>query len=360
MKTADSASKGGRTIYMVGFDMTVKPDDNWPLALQSLPAINRSTAHHSFLVSQDKAGSRLDEYLASQLVWLSRIRIGRLIAEGNCLVNGVAGRPGKKLAGGDSIEMTEPEGPPTAMTPEPIPLDIVNEDEHLMVVVKPAGMLVHPTIGVKLGTLANGLVYHLNRDLYSGMSGATNRDNRDAAVYTRSVIRPGIVHRLDKATSGLMVIAKTPHALSVLSKHFRRKLVKKRYLALLHGRIGEASRVISAPIGRDPDRRPHWGVLEGGKESETRLQVLDRREDTTLVELEPVTGRTNQLRIHCAFIGHSIVGDPLYGAVYGQQPSDHRDEVLDPPPRLFLHAYKLGFHHPQSGEWMELENSVIW
>jgi 23S rRNA pseudouridine1911/1915/1917 synthase len=343
-----------------GFDMTVKPDDNWPLALQSLPAINRSTAHHSFWVSEEEAGSRLDEYLASQLGWLSRIRISRLLAEGNCLVNGIAGRPGKKLAAGDSIEMTKPEGPPTAMTPEPIPLDIVHEDEHLMVIVKPAGMLVHPTIGVKLGTLANGLVYHLNRDLYSRIPVVTNGDNRDAAVYLRYVIRPGIVHRLDKATSGLMVIAKTPHALSVLSKHFRRKLVKKRYLALLHGRIGEASRVISAPIGRDPDRRPHWGVLEGGKESETRLQVLDRREDTTLVELEPVTGRTNQLRIHCAFIGHPIVGDSLFGAEAGLEEPHAGCENPGPATRLFLHACKLGFHHPEIGEWMEVENLVNW
>jgi 23S rRNA pseudouridine1911/1915/1917 synthase len=339
---------------MAGFDMTVKPDDKWALARQSLPATNHSTVHHSFLVSQDEAGSRLDEYLASQVGWLSRIRIGRLIAEGNCLVNGIAGRPGKKLAGGDSIEMSEPDGPPTAMTPEPIPLDIVHEDEHLMVVVKPAGMLVHPTIGVKLGTLANGLVYHLNRDLYSGLSGAANGYNRDAAVHMRSVIRPGIVHRLDKATSGLMVIAKTPHALSVLSKHFRRKLVKKRYLALLHGRIREASRVISAPIGRDPDRRPHWGVLDGGKASETRLEVLDRREDMTLVELEPVTGRTNQLRIHCALIGHPIVGDLLYG------PGMKENDKEQPAPRLFLHACKLGFHHPKNGEWMEMTNWVNW
>jgi 23S rRNA pseudouridine1911/1915/1917 synthase len=337
---------------MAGFDMTVKPDDNWPLALQSLPVINHSTAHHSFLVSEDEAGSRLDEYLASQLGWLSRIRIGRLIAEGNCLVNGVAGRPGKKLAAGDSIEMTEPEGPPTAMTPEPIPLDIVHEDEHLMVIVKPAGMLVHPTIGVKLGTLANGLVYHLNRDLYSRIPVVTNGDNRHAAVCMRSVIRPGIVHRLDKATSGLMVIAKTPHALSVLSKHFRRKLVKKRYLALLHGRIGEASRVISAPIGRDPDRRPHWGILEGGKESETRLQVLDRREDRTLVELEPVTGRTNQLRIHCAFIGHPIVGDLLYETSPAAMGSTETKVRLMDCDRLFLHASELAFRHPEKGGWL--------
>ena len=314
------------------------------------------TAHHTFLISQDDAGRRLDDYLASQLGWLSRIRIARLIADGHCRINGVVARPGKKLAAADSVEMSEPEGPPTAMTPEPIPLQVVYEDEHLIVVVKPAGMLVHPTIGVKRGTLANGLVYHFNKDLYSGLSGATNGDGRDGAARTGVVIRPGIVHRLDKATSGLMVVAKTPRALSGLSKHFRRKLVKKRYLALLHGRIGEADRLISAPIGRDPDRRPHWGVMEAGKPSETRLRVQEHRDGATLVELEPITGRTNQLRIHCAFIGHPVLGDSLYGAGMeepgGQQPV--------PLPRLFLHACKLGFHHPQSGEWMEVEDLVNW
>src|SRR5262249_13936400 len=129
----------------------------------------------------------------------------------------------------------------------------------------------------------------------------------------RPVIRPGIVHRLDKATSGLMLIAKTPRALTVLSRHFRRKLVQKRYIALVRGKVEEEKLFISAPIGRDPGRRPQWNVLPGGKPSETRLRVLDCREASTLVELEPVTGRTNQLRIHCASIGHPIVGDLWYG-----------------------------------------------
>jgi len=312
---------------------------------ESYPAPTKPTddalAHHTFSILVADAGRRVDDYLASQLGWLSRIRIARLISDGHCLVNGIVARPGKKLAVGDSVEVSEPDGPPTAMTPEPIPLQVVYEDEHVMVVVKPAGMLVHPTIGVKRGTLANGLVYHLNRDL-SGVTGG-------------AVIRPGIVHRLDKATSGLMVVAKTPRALSVLSKHFRRKLVKKRYLALVNGRIVDEEKLISAPIGRDPDRRPHWGVMEAGKPSETRLRVLERRDGATFVELEPITGRTNQLRIHCAFLGHPILGDSLYGP--GMEEHDNGQTAS---PRLFLHACKLGFHHPQSGEWIEVEDLVNW
>src|SRR5215813_1104304 len=174
-------------------------------------------ARHLFRVSEVDAGNRLDDYLAYEIGWLSRIRIGTLIASGHCLVNGVPARPGKKMLAGDSVELTEPDGPPTAMTPEPIRLEILYEDAHLLVVVKPAGMLVHPTIAVKRGTLANGLVYHLNRDLFSRLPGERDGDGGNAAAERAgSIIRPGIVHRLDKATSGLMLIAKTPQALSVL------------------------------------------------------------------------------------------------------------------------------------------------
>jgi 23S rRNA pseudouridine1911/1915/1917 synthase len=318
-------------------------------------------ARHLFRVSEVDAGNRLDDYLASEIGWLSRIRIGTLIASGHCLVNGVPARPGKKMLAGDSVELTEPDGPPTAMTPEPMRLEILHEDAHLLVVVKPAGMLVHPTIAVKRGTLANGLVYHLNRDLFSRLPGERDGDGGNAAAERAgSIIRPGIVHRLDKATSGLMLIAKTPQALSVLSSHFRRKLVQKRYLALVRGRIGEDTRVILAPIGRDPDRRPQWGVLPEGKPSETRLRVLDRRADATLVELEPVTGRTNQLRIHCAFIGHPIVGDFWYGACAGSGTLGADQEENRVGSTLFLHAWRLGFHHPAGGEWMDFENSVTW
>lgn len=187
-------------------------------------------------------------------------------------------------------------------------------------------MLVHPTLGVKSGTLLNALTYHLNK----------NQDE--------NFIRPGLVHRLDRATSGLMVIAKTQLALSRLSNHFRRKLVKKIYLAVVDGVIVKNKLKISVPIGRDETTQPRWRVIENGKEAETHLRVLERKEDLTLVELTPITGRTNQLRIHCAYIGHPIVGDDWYGGSMFK--------------RLCLHAARLSFFHPVSNEENDFESHL--
>jgi 23S rRNA pseudouridine1911/1915/1917 synthase len=280
-----------------------------------------------FLIDGEAAGQRLDQFLASQLGGLSRMRIANLIAEGACLVNGRAARPGFHLEPLDLIEITLGEGPPTSMDPEPIPLEIIYDDSHLLVVVKPSGMLVHPTRSVKRGTLANALAYHLNR-----------------IPDSQSVVRPGIVHRLDRDTSGLMVVAKTQRALSILSRHFNRRLVRKRYIALVEGRVSDDAGEISAPIGRDPDHKPHWRVMDDGKTAETRFRVLERRCAITMVELEPVTGRTNQLRIHCAWAGHTILGDKLYS-----------NESAE---RLCLHASELAFHHPAGGEWLEFHSPL--
>jgi 23S rRNA pseudouridine1911/1915/1917 synthase len=277
------------------------------------------------LIDEQRAGIRLDEFLASELVGLSRMRIANLIAAGACLVNSREAGPGYHLRPHDLIEFTIADGPPTSMDPEPIPLEILYEDSHLLVVVKPSGMLVHPTRSVKRGTLANALAYHLNF--------------KSEISDIKSVVRPGIVHRLDRDTSGLMVVAKTQRALSILSRHFGRRLVRKRYIALVEGRILSDEGAISAPIGRDPDHKPHWRVMDDGKAAETRFRVLERIGDITIIELEPVTGRTNQLRIHCAWAGHAILGDRLYSSA--------------PAERLCLHAAELAFHHPAGGEWME-------
>ena len=252
-------------------------------------------------------------------------------------------------------------------------------------------MLVHPTMSVKTGTLANALAYHLNRsriedgglrieDGGSRVASATESsreridpvssilDPQSSSVDSRPVIRPGIVHRLDRATSGLIVIAKTPRALTVLSNHFRRRLVEKRYLALVHGVVGEDAGSIAAPIGRDADERPHWRVTQSGRAAETRFTVLERFQRGTLLELEPVTGRTNQLRIHCAHIGHPIVGDDIHCGLQiadcelGSESSDsvRQSEIRNPKSamRLCLHAWKLAFHHPANGEWVEFASPV--
>jgi 23S rRNA pseudouridine1911/1915/1917 synthase len=298
-------------------------------------------------------------------------------------VNGDVGRAGYRLAAGDLVEAAFVDGAPTSMSPENIPLEIVFEDDQIVVVVKPTGMLVHPTKNVKSGTLANALAYHLNRlRIEDGGSRIEDRGSRiedrgsriedrgsriektqldggdprssilDSSILdSQSFIRPGLVHRLDRATSGLMIIAKTPRALAILSKHFRKRLVEKRYVALVHGEVETDAGSISAPIGRDPDARPQWRVMEEGKAAETRFKVLERLLEATLLELEPVTGRTNQLRIHCAHIGHPIVGDEVH---CGLRIEDRG--VAQSAKRLCLHAAKLAFHHPSSGEFMEIES----
>jgi 23S rRNA pseudouridine1911/1915/1917 synthase len=264
------------------------------------------------------------------------------------------------------------------MSPEPIPLEIIHEDDQVVVVVKPAGILVHPTMSVKSGTLANALAYHLNKSRIE--DGGSRIESLDDSINPRSsilnppppVVRPGMVHRLDRATSGLMVIAKTPRALTVLSRHFRKRLVEKWYLALVHGTVNEEAGSINAPIGRDPDQQPRWRVMEGGKPAETRFKVHERLERATLLELEPVTGRTNQLRIHCAHFGHPIVGDEMHGSGSIELQIANRElkaevegearqfEIRNPQfeIRLCLHAWKLAFHHPANGEWMEFVSTL--
>ena len=333
-----------------------------------IPCVAASDLQIHFRITLEESGRRLDEFLASRIGSLSRMRIAVLLDEGACLVNQSAAPAGYHLAPGDSVEVVFNQDIPTAMSPEAIPLEILHEDDCLLVVVKPAGMLVRPTRGVKTGTLANALAYHLNR---SQIDSATQADdgvsNQGSSISSwQSVIRPGLVHRLDRATSGLMVIAKTQRALGILSRHFHRRLVKKSYVALVRGNVAEDTFEVVAPIGRDPDRRPRWGVMESGRHAHTRGKVRHRTGDVTLVELEPVTGRTNQLRIHCASIGNPVVGDDLYGdsGAQGLQcallagSSGRATEPDSSPSRLCLHAWRLAFHHPAGGTWMEFTSAV--
>lgn len=338
------------------------------------------TRSFQFCIEKPDAGQRLDEFFASRFGTLSRMRIANLIDAGRCLVNGAVARAGYRIVLGDSLDISFDNGAPTAMSPEPIPLDVVHEDEHVIVVVKPAGMLVHPTMSVKTGTLANALAYYLNRELCerqgiwipsSRLVPEQRSDANAESLHFRengerhSFIRPGLVHRLDRATSGLMAVARTPRALTILSRHFRGRLIQKRYLALVSGRVHGETGLINAPIDRDPDRQPRWRVMEDGKVAETRFKILERLDRATLLELEPVTGRTNQLRIHCAHIGHPIIGDAMYRD-YATRMSDceFKSEAqtetqlcevqnLQTDNRLCLHACGLAFHHPVGGAWME-------
>lgn len=269
---------------------------------------------------------RLEDFLLDHFLSLSKMYLRELVKTERCEVNGRPENIGYRLRSNDLIEIDVDHSRGTAMRREDIPLDIIFEDEHLIVVNKPAGMLVHPSHRENSGTLLNALAYHLNTD---------GSDN----------IRPGLPHRLDKQTSGLLVVAKTAQAHRRLSAAFMKKRIEKRYRALVEGIVEHDEGTIEAPIGRC-DELKHWSVKEGGKHSESRFWVRERYADATLVELEPVTGRTNQLRIHCELIGHSIVGDVRRGGRAFE--------------RLCLHACVLGFVHPVSSEALKFESPSLF
>lgn len=292
-----------------------------------------------FGVRPDEARRRLDEVLAARFGGISRMRLRQAIRDGEATLNGETVHGGHRVSEGDQVAYTFRDLGPTAMTPEPIPLAILHQDAHLVAVDKPAGMAAHPTPHHRTGTLANALTHHLNRD----------RGPDDPWV------RPGLPHRLDRATSGVMVIAKTQLSLRRLTIAFQERQVEKRYLALVLGQVAEDEGIIDAPIGSDPDRRPRWGIMpEGGRPAQSRYRVLRRGAGLTLLELEPITGRTNQLRLHCAHLGHPILGETEFA----------RDQAVadvpagPSPERLFLHAQALTVPHPADGTPLRLESPL--
>lgn len=274
---------------------------------------------------------RLEDFLLEHYPKLSKMYLRERVKSGACEVNGRHENIGHRLRPNDFIEIVVDHTRGTAMRPEEMALDIVFEDDQIIVVNKPAEMLMHPSHYEQSGTLINGLAHYLNRP------------DRPLTRNGSEVIRPGLPHRLDKQTSGLVVIAKNAVAHRRLSASFLKKRVEKKYLALVDGVIADEERTLVAPIGRFADRKM-WDVKADGKSAETRLVVLGRHEDKTLVQLEPVTGRTNQLRIHCADIGHPIVGDQIRGG--------------SPHFRLCLHAWKLSFPHPIDQQRVSFEADV--
>ena len=274
---------------------------------------------------------RLDDYLFARFGSLSRMYLRDLVRTNQVQVNGNYPNIGTKVRTNDFIEIAVDMSRGTSMQPEDIPLNIIYEDSYIIVVDKPAGMLVHPTHRDKNGTLLNALTFYLNK---------ANIINGE---HQKPPIRPGLVHRLDRETSGLMVIAKSVDVHRRLGREFLKKRVEKRYVALVDGVIEDNAGTIDSPIGRYAEKKL-WDIKEDGKVSVTRYRVIERFTDTTLIELEPVTGRTNQLRIHCASIGHPIVGDVQRG---GQ-----------PYGRLCLHAFNLSFRHPQSNSRIEFVSEI--
>lgn len=267
---------------------------------------------------------RIDKVLSQELADYSRSQIQQWLKDERVMVNGTTVKANYKVKTGDQVTIAVPEPTVLELTPENIPLEIVYEDEDVAVVNKPQGMVVHPSAGHPNGTLVNALLFHM-QNLSS----------------INDVIRPGIVHRIDKDTSGLLMIAKNDFAHESLAKQLKEKTSLRKYVALVHGVIPHEKGVIDAPIGRSKTDRKMQAVIEEGKPAVTHFQVLERFADFTLVELQLETGRTHQIRVHMKYIGYPLAGDPVYGP-----------KKTLPGKGQFLHAQVLGFEHPRTGEFL--------
>ncbi len=295
-----------------------------------------------YMVGQDEQGLRLDVYLSRRDPTLSRSQARRLIDDGDALVDGKAVRASHRLRPGEKVSLRKPPPVPSEIVPEEIPLDIRYEDDAILVVDKPAGMVVHPAVGNFRGTLVNALQFHCRQ--LSGIGG---------------VMRPGIVHRLDKGTSGLMVIAKSDEAHRHLSEQFKRRLVSKRYTALVHGNVRQDEGLVDAPVGRHPVERKKMSTSSRrGKAALTRWKVLERFGAFTLLEAKIETGRTHQIRVHLGALGHPVVGDSVYGGSKRIVESPALRAVLKKLSRQALHAGRLSFAHPVTGEEMTFESPL--
>ena len=285
------------------------------------------------LVSAESgAGLRLDVFLASRVAGLTRSQAGKAADEGRVLVNDVPKKPAAILRPGDRVVLVRPEAQPAGLEAQDIPLQILYRDEDLIVVDKPFGLVVHPGAGVRSGTLANALLHAFPEVLWVGEGD-----------------RPGIVHRLDMETSGVMVVARSPRAYESLKEQFKDRRVKKVYRALVWGRMRRLEGLIDAPIGRHPRHGQRMSVkTRRPRAAETRYTVLEEFPRTTLLEVRPLTGRTHQIRVHLAAAGHPLVGDTRYGRKKGGRRY----------PRLFLHACRLAFAHPATGQPVEFSSPL--
>src|SRR5436305_9985870 len=280
------------------------------------------------------AGARLDSYLAAHIHDWSRSRIQRLIEDGDVLVGGHTSKAAYKLRAGDEIEVELTPVDSTDFTPENIPLEVIYEDDELIVVNKPAGLVVHPAASISSGTLANALAYHFQQ------------------LSTRGgTARAGIVHRLDKDTSGLIVVAKTEAAHENLADQFRTREVFKSYVALVHGRVEHDAGRIDQPLARDPRNRIRMAVVRGGRPALSIYRVRRRYERFTLLDVEIKTGRTHQIRVHLQWLKHEVVGDMVYGGGRDKTvPNVQVRAMIARLGRQFLHAEQLAFRHPRTNE----------
>jgi 23S rRNA pseudouridine1911/1915/1917 synthase len=302
----------------------------------------------SLIVPPEHEGERIDSFLASHITHASRSQIRRAIENGDITVSDRQVKPSYNVRPGEEIQVLLPDSAPLEAAPEPIPLEIVHEDEEIIVINKPAGMVTHPGAGVKSGTLANALVHHFAQI-------AQQPPRRGGAS------RPGIVHRLDVGTSGLIVVAKTDRAHIYLAEQFESRSVFKSYQGLVYGNVKENSGVIDLPIGRDPRSRVKMAIRTrgDGRPALTIYRVLARFEEFTLLDVEIKTGRTHQIRVHLAHLKHPIVGDTTYSG--GRAKTIKNDRVRAAIAKLgrpFLHAASLTFIHPGKEEKLQFNSPL--
>lgn len=283
------------------------------------------------LIFDDGESRRLDVYVAENAE-VTRSYAATLIAENNVTVNGKTVSKNTKLKNGDTIEITIPEPKEYSAIPENIPLDVVYEDNDLLVVNKPKDMVVHPAAGNLQGTLVNALLYHCG-DSLSGING---------------VMRPGILHRIDKNTSGLLIVAKNDNAHLFLAEQIKEHSFTREYEAVVYGNLKDDSGIIDAPIARHPQKRKQMAIVSGGRNAVTHYTVIERFGDFTHVRLKLETGRTHQIRVHMASIGHAVAGDEVYGP----------KKVITKLGGQCLHAKKIGFIHPTTHKYMEFESDL--
>ncbi|MDP9186944.1 MAG: RluA family pseudouridine synthase [Verrucomicrobiota bacterium] len=283
------------------------------------------------LVPKDAARLRLDQFLARELPRFSRSRLQQLIRKEFVTLNGASARPRDLVRTGDRIEVNEPPLEKIDNQPEAIPLDVLYEDEDLIIINKPAGLVVHPGAGHREHTLVNALLHHFPK--LSGIGGKE---------------RPGIVHRLDKETSGCLVVARTDEAHRGLSAQFAGRSVEKIYLALVAGKLRKSAGTIEEKIGRHPVHRQRMSIgSKRGRAAKTEYRVVRSSDQISLVECKLHSGRTHQIRVHLHHLGHPVLGDKVYGAKFAKD-----------FPRQMLHAWKLGFQHPRTGEWKNFEAAL--
>jgi len=280
-------------------------------------------------IEEEETGIRLDVFL-SEKSEMTRSRIGKLIQEGQARIDGkMIQKPGAPIKTGQFVELDIPEVKPVELTPQDLPISVVYQDDDLAVVFKPSGMVVHPAAGNPDGTMVNALMMKL--DGLSGIGGE---------------MRPGIVHRIDKDTSGLLLVAKNDRSHLFLSEQIKEHTVQRAYLSILIGRLKENEGDVHGPIGRHPTDRKKMAIVPDGREAHTHYTVLEELRGATLIEARLTTGRTHQIRVHMASLGHPVLGDPVYGPKKSPYPVEGGQ---------LLHAYKLGFVHPTTGENMLFE-----